>query len=68
MSAYLTREVACDLIATLLFCRFCNHILALLLDIGVPAGFLLFVHKALYFVENNFFNVIPGSTAWNKIM
>jgi len=53
-SAYLTREVAYDLIATLLFYGFCKHILALLLDIGVPKGVLLFVHKALYLVENNF--------------
>jgi hypothetical protein len=54
-SAYRTREVACDLIAALLFCEFCKHILALLLDIGIPAGVRLFVNKTLYLVENNFF-------------
>jgi len=57
-SAYLTREVACDLIATLLFCGLCKPVLALLLDIGVPAGILLFVYKTVYLVENNFFSVI----------
>lgn len=56
-SAYLTREVACDLIATLLFCGPCKHVLTLLLDIGVPAGVLLFVSKNMYLVKNNFFNV-----------
>jgi ABC-type methionine transport system permease subunit len=57
-SAYLTREVACDHIATLLFRGLCKHVLALLLDIGVPAGVLLFVYKTMYLVENSFFNVI----------
>jgi len=61
-SACLTREVACDLIATLLFCGFCKHILALLLDIGVPAGVLLFVFKTFYLVKSNFFSVIVAKS------
>lgn len=54
-SAYRTGEVACDPIATLLFCGFCKHILASLLEIDIPAGVRLFVYKTLYLGENNFF-------------